>query len=386
MKSFQPPARILMGPGPASPSARVALAQARPALSHLDPAFDGLVEDLKSALLRLAHAPDHAALMVPGPSAAGAEAALCNLLEPGDVAVVAVNGLFSARMADMAERAGADVVRIAHDFGRPVDLEKAEAALWARGAKLLAFVHAETSTGALSDAASLCALAGEHGAMSVVDCVTSLGGVRVDAAAWSADAAFSASYRCLSAPPGVSPLILSPRALEAIRSRQSASRSWVYDLELLMSYWGPRSGRAYHHSAPTPALMGLHEALMEWFEEGEAAVFLRHQRSHEQLAAGLAALELDFYTPRAARTPQLNAVVVPDGVEEAALRSHLLQRWGLEIGAGLGPLKGRIWRIGLMGRSADGPHIRLCLSALADALNAQGRRVSAADALAAAGV
>jgi alanine-glyoxylate transaminase/serine-glyoxylate transaminase/serine-pyruvate transaminase len=384
VKSFQPPARVLMGPGPSEVSPRVLAAAARPTVGHLDPAFQALMEEVKGGLARVFRAPDHACIPLPGPGTLGMEAAMLNLLEPGDTAVVAVNGLFGARMADMAERAGAEVIRVDHEWGEAVDPAKIEGALWARRAKVLAFVHAETSTGALSDAAALCALAREHGALSIVDCVTSLGGVPVEVGEWGADVAYSGTQKCLSAPPGLAPFAFGAGARAAIAARKTPSRTWLADLSLLMSYWGGQGGRAYHHTAPVNAIYGLHEALVAMFEEGLGAAHDRHLRMHEALASGLAALGLDLHVAKPFRMPQLNAVIVPDGVDEAAVRGRMLDRFGVEIGSGLGPLKRRIWRIGLMGASATPRHVRLCLVALADALGAQGQTVSAADALAAA--
>jgi len=375
-----------MGPGPSDVPARVLLAQARPTLGHLDPAFQTIMEEVKDALTRLFHAPGYAAVPLPGPGTCAMEAGIMNILEPGDVAVVAINGVFGGRMADMAERAGAEVVRVEDNWGAPVDPEKVEAALWARRAKLLAFVHAETSTGVMTDPAPLCALAREHGAFSLVDCVTSTAGIPVNADAWGADILYTGTQKCLSAPPGLAPFVISPRALEAVRARSEKARTWLYDLQLLMSYWGGgQGGRAYHHTAPVNAVYGLHEALVAYFEEGEAAAFTRHRAMHERLAAGLAALGLDLHVARAHRLPQLNTVVVPEGVDEARVRAHLLERFSLEIGAGLGPLKGKVWRIGLMGASASETNVMLCLSALGDALSAQGRNISVRDALKAAG-
>lgn len=385
MQSFQPPRRILMGPGPSDVSPRVLSALSRPTVGHLDPAFQDLMEEIKAALARLFNAPDHACVPLPAPGTAGMEAALMNLLEPGDRAVIAVNGVFGGRMVDMAGRAGAEVIRVDAPWGEPVDAAAVEAALAQGPAKVLAFVHAETSTGVRSDAAALCALARRHGALSIVDCVTSLGGVPVDAAAWDADVLYSGTQKCLSAPPGLSPVAFSRRALEAIAARKTPVRNWLLDVSLLMSYWGGEGGRTYHHTAPINALYGLHESLVALFEEGQQAVFVRHARMHEALVAGLEALGLEMLVAPDHRLPQLNTVRVPDGVDEAAVRAHMLDRWDLEIGAGLGPLKGQVWRIGLMGASATPWHVRLCLTALADALAAQGRKVDAAGALAAAG-
>lgn len=384
MQSFQPPRRILMGPGPSDVSPRVLAALSRPTIGHLDPAFQDLMEEIKAALARLFNAPDHACVPLPAPGTAGMEAAIMNLLEPGDTAVVCVNGVFGTRMVDMAGRAGASVITVEDPWGAPVDPAKVEAALAGAGAKVLAFVHAETSTGVRSDAATLCALARRHGALSIVDCVTSLGGVPVDAAGWDADVVYSGTQKCLSAPPGLSPVAFSQRAIAAIGARKEKPRNWLYDIGLLMSYWGGEGGRTYHHTAPINALYGLHESLVALFEEGQQAVFVRHARMHEALVAGLEGLGLEMLVAPDHRLPQLNTVKVPGGVDEAAVRAHVLDHWSLEIGAGLGPLKGQVWRIGLMGASATPWHVRLCLTALADALAAQGVASDKAAALAAA--
>lgn len=298
--------------------------------------------------------------------------------------MIAINGAFGGRMADMADRAGASVVTVDHEWGKPVDLANVEAALAQAPTKVLAFVHAETSTGVRSDAAGLCALARKHGALSIVDCVTSLGGITVDVAAWGADVVYSGTQKCLSAPPGLSPIALSKEAQAAISNRKTKVRNWLCDFNLLMSYWGGEGGRTYHHTAPINALYGLHESLVMLFEEGQQAAYVRHAQMHEALAAGLDAAGLKLLVDPAHRLPQLNAVVVPDGIDEAAVRAHVLKAWNLEIGAGLGPLKGRVWRIGLMGASATPWHVRLCLTALCGALAAQGSKVNAAEVLAAA--
>ena len=389
MQSFQPPRRILMGPGPSDVSPRVLAALARPTIGHLDPEFQALMEEIKAALQRLFNAPDHACVPLPAPGTAGMEAAIMNLLEPGDRAVIAVNGAFGGRMADMAGRAGATVVTVDHEWGQPVDAGRVEAALSEAPTKVLAFVHAETSTGARSDAASLCAVARKHGALSVVDCVTSLGGIVVDVAGWDADVVYSGTQKCLSAPPGLSPIALSKRAQAAITGRKEKVRNWLLDFNLLMSYWGGPDGsggggRTYHHTAPINALYGLHESLVAIFEEGQQAAIVRHARMHEALVAGLEAAGLSMLVDAKDRLPQLNTVRVPDGVDEAAVRAHVLKHWDLEIGAGLGPLKGQVWRIGLMGASATAWHVRLCLTALCEALNAQGFAADAKAALGAA--
>jgi alanine-glyoxylate transaminase/serine-glyoxylate transaminase/serine-pyruvate transaminase len=384
MNSFQPPRRILMGPGPSDVSPRVLAALSRPTIGHLDPAFQDLMEEIKAGLSRLMNAPGYACVPLPAPGTAGMEAAIMNLLQPGERAVIAVNGAFGGRMADMAGRAGATVTTVDHDWGQPVDAARVEAALAEAPTKVLAFVHAETSTGVRSDAAALCAVARRHGALSVVDCVTSLGGIVVDAAAWDADVIYSGTQKCLSAPPGLSPIALSPRAQAAIQARTEKPRNWLLDFQLLMSYWGGDGGRTYHHTAPINALYGLHECLVALFEEGLQASIVRHARVHEALAAGIEALGLEFLVAPPHRLPQLNTVRVPRGIDEAAVRAKVLADWDLEIGAGLGPLKGQVWRIGLMGASASPWHVRLCLTALSEARADPGLAVDARAALAAA--
>jgi alanine-glyoxylate transaminase/serine-glyoxylate transaminase/serine-pyruvate transaminase len=384
LRSFEPPRRILMGPGPSDVSPRVLAALSRPTIGHLDPAFQGLMEEIKAALAEVMKAPGYAIVPLPAPGTAGMEAAIMNLLEPGDTAVVAVNGQFGERMVDMAGRAGAEVVRADQDWGTPVDANKVEAALKGRNVKLLAFVHAETSTGALSQPKPLCDLARAAGALTVVDCVTSLGGVDVDAAGWGADVIYSGTQKCLSAPPGLSPFAMSPAAQAAISARKEKARTWLLDMALLMGYWSGQGGRTYHHTAPINALYGLHEALVVLLEEGLAASHARHRRMHQALAAGIEAAGLSFLVPAEHRLPQLNAVRVPEGVDEAQVRARMLAKYDLEIGAGLGPLRGQIWRIGLMGASATPWHVRLCLTALTDALAAQNFPDRGREALAAA--
>ena len=381
MKSFEAPARVLMGPGPSEVPPRVLAALAQPTVGHLDPAFTALMDEVRGGLQRLFQAPEHACLPLSGPGTLAMEAAMSNLLQPGETAVIAVNGLFGERLAEMAARQGAEVIRVDHAWGEPVDPQRVEAALWARGAKLLAFVHAETSTGVRTEPAPLCRIAREHGALTVVDCVTSLGGIPVEAQAWGADVLYSGTQKCLSAPPGLAPFALGPRAQAAVKARKAPGGSWLNDFGLLMSYWGGDGARSYHHTAPVNAIYGLHEAMVAVFEEGLEARFARHAKMHAALAAGLEALGLGLVVAPEHRLPQLNLVAAPDGVDEAAVRRHMLERFGVEIGAALGPFKGRAWRIGLMGASATPRHVRLCLVALADALAAQGWNGRVRDAL-----
>jgi len=311
------------------------------------------------------------ALTVPvsAPGSAGMETAFVNLVEPGDTVVVCQNGVFGGRMRENVVRAGAKATMVNDAFGTAIDLEKAEAALKAnRGAKALAFVHAETSTGVESDAAALCRLAREHDALAIVDAVTSLGGIPVRADAWGADAIYSGSQKCLSAPPGLSPVTFSDRAVEVITSRKTPVQSWFLDLGLVMGYWQGSGARAYHHTAPINMLYALHEALTALQEEGLDAAFARHRANHERLRDGLAAIGLELLVAEAARLPQLNAVKVPDGVDEAGVRRRLLAEFSIEIGAGLGELAGKIWRIGLMGAGSTAANVDRVVAALAECL------------------
>lgn len=350
--SFQPPRRVLMGPGPSDVSERVLSALARPTIGHLDPAFVGFMDELKD-LLRFAFATkNELTFPVSGPGTAGMETCIMNLVEPGDEVVVAVNGVFGGRLSEMTERVGGKAIRVTEAWGRPVDPKKIQNALKQHpAARLVAFVHGETSTGAKSDALELVKIIHEHGALALVDCVTTLGGCPLEIDAWQIDAAYSGSQKCLSAPPGLSPVTFGPNAIKRIEARRTPVPSWFLDLRLVMAYWGGAK-RTYHHTAPINALYGLHEALLILKEEGREQSWDRHQRHHLALAKGLETLGLSLFVEDSARLPQLNAVSVPPGVDEALVRKRLLDEHGLEIGAGLGELAGRIWRVGLMGHSA----------------------------------
>jgi len=287
-----------------------------------------------------------------------------NLVEPGETVIVCVNGVFGQRMVEVVRRLGATAVVVEDAWGAPVSPEKVEAAFAAHPeARLLAFVHAETSTGARSDAATLAAIARRFGALTLMDCVTSLAGIPVLIDAWGIDAAYAGSQKCLSCTPGLAPVTFSPRAVEKIKARKTPCVSWFQDLDLVMGYWSGAK-RTYHHTAPVNPLYALHEALRIVAEEGREAVWARHAALHAELAAGLEALGLHFVVEPPWRLPQLNAVRVPAGVDEAALRRRLLDEFGLEIGAGLGVFAGQVWRIGLMGHSARPANVALCLAAL----------------------
>ena len=381
--AFAPPARVLLGPGPSDVHPRVLAALAAPLVGHLDPVFVAMMEEVKS-LLRFVFATENAlTIPISGTGSAGMEACVVNLVEPGDEVVVGVNGVFGTRLAEVATRAGATVTRVEAPWGRVVRAEQVEAALRnCRQPKLVALIHAETSTGAWQPLEDAARLAHDHGALFLADCVTSLAGAPVEIDRWGIDAAYSGTQKCLSCPPGLSPITFGPRAVEALRRRKTPVQSWYLDLTLLERYWGEE--RVYHHTAPISMNYALREALRLVAEEGLAARFARHRANHEALAAGLASLGLAFASEEGHRLPMLNAVTVPDGMDEARVRRRLLDAHGIEIGGGLGPMKGRVWRIGLMGESSRRAHVLLLLSALEDALRAEGRRVSAGAALAAA--
>lgn len=370
MSSFNPPKRILMGPGPSDVHDRVRQALARDTIGHLDPRFIQLMDEIMGGLRQAFRTQNQLTMPISAPGSAGQEAAIVNLLEPGDTFVVCVNGVFGSRMAMMAERAGARVVKVEQTWGRAIDVDALRDTMKTAGpVKLVGFVHAETSTGVLSDARAIAAVAQEFDALTLADTVTALGGVPVEIDAWGIDAAYSGTQKCLSCPPGLSPVTFGPRARAAMDARAAPVQSWFLDLSLLTGYWSGAK-RAYHHTAPVNALYGLHESLVMLLEEGLEDAWARHAAMHARLVDGLEALGLHMAVPVGERTPQLNAVTVPDGVDEAGVRAQLLERHNLEIGAGLGPMAGKIWRIGLMGQSCTERHVKLCLGALEEALKA----------------
>jgi alanine-glyoxylate transaminase/serine-glyoxylate transaminase/serine-pyruvate transaminase len=365
IRSFHPPVRTLMGPGPSDVHPRILEAMARPTVGHLDPSFVGMMDEMKALLQYAFRTGNELTLAVSAPGSAGMETCFVNLVEPGDKVIVCQNGVFGGRMKENVERCGGIPVLVQDEWGLPVDPNKVADALTAHpDAKVVAFVHAETSTGACSDVAAITRLAHERGALVIVDAVTSLGGSPLEVDAWEVDAIYSGSQKCLSCTPGLSPVSFGPRAVEKIKSRKTPCQSWFLDLSLVMNYWGGGTKRAYHHTAPINALYGLHEALVMLQEEGLENAWKRHRDMHEALKAGLEALQLRFIVPEASRLPQLNSVAIPEGADDAAVRSALLNRYGLEIGAGLGALAGKVWRIGLMGHSASPKNILFCLSAL----------------------
>ena len=358
-----------MGPGPSDVYPEVLAAMAKPTIGHLDPAFVEFMDELNELLRYTLQTDNTVTLPISAPGSAGMECCLVNLLEAGDKVVIASNGVFGGRMLEIARRCGARPVEIGFEWGTPVDPDKVEDVLKAHpDAVVLAFVHAETSTGVRSDAETLCKLARDYDCLSIVDAVTSLGGIELCVDDWGIDAIYSGTQKCLSAPPGLSPVSFNDAAMAKVKSRKTPPQSWFLDLNLLTGYWGPGAKRAYHHTAPINMLYALHEALRILKREGLENAWSRHAGNHQKLRAGLEAMGLEFYVDAEYRLPQLNAVVVPDGVDEAAVRAYLLNEYNLEIGAGLGPLAGKIWRIGLMGASSSEKHIALCLEGLQAAL------------------
>lgn len=375
-KSFIPPKRILMGPGPSDVSERVLQAMARPTIGHLDPAFVEMMDDMKRLLQYAFQTKNELTMPVSAPGSAGMGTCFVNLLEPGDTAIVCQNGVFGGRMKENVERCGAVPVMVEDEWGKVIDPNKLEDALKAHPeAKLVAFVHAETSTGVQSDAKTLVELAHKHDCVTIVDAVTSLGGTPVLVDDWQIDAIYSGTQKCLSAPPGLSPISFSPRALDVIKNRKHKVQSWFKDLNLVMGYWGSGTKRAYHHTAPINTLYALHEALLMLEEEGLENAWRRHAQHHQALRAGLEAMGIEFIVAEKDRLPQLNAIRIPEGADDAAVRSKLLQDYNLEIGAGLGAFAGKVWRIGLMGSSCTAWHVEYCLNALDTVLTGLGAKI-----------
>lgn len=384
ISSFHPPRRVLLGPGPSDVHQRVLDAMARPTVGHLDPTFSAMMDELKD-LLRYAYQTENALTFpVSAPGSVGMESCFVNLVEPGDKVIVCANGVFGRRMAENVKRCRGELVLIEHAWGMPVDAQRVEDAFRDHpDTRILAFVHAETSTGVASDAKLLTEIAHRHGALAIVDAVTSLGCIPLLVDAWGIDAIYSGSQKGLSCTPGLSPVSFGERAVHKLKHRSSPVQSWFMDLNLVLGYWN-EAKRTYHHTAPVNALYGLHESLVMLAEEGLEASWARHRRNHLALLAGLEALGLELLVQESARLPQLNAVKVPDGIDEPRVRADMLNLHGIEIGAGLGELAGKIFRIGLMGNSSTPDNVRICLAALESVLAAQGRTVTPGAAVAAA--
>jgi alanine-glyoxylate transaminase/serine-glyoxylate transaminase/serine-pyruvate transaminase len=385
IRSFHPPQRTLMGPGPTEIHPRVLTTMSQPAIGYLDPIFVDMMEELKGLLRYVYQTKNALTFPVSGPGSVGMEYCFVNMVAPGDKVIVCINGVFGGRMLENVIRCSGVPVVLEHEWGTPVDPQRLEDALKANpDTKVVAFVHAETSTGCLSDARTLVEVAHRHGALTIVDAVTSLGGCPVLVDEWGIDAVYSASQKCLSCTPGLSPVSFSDRVVEVVKARKDKIRSWFMDMNLLLGYWGATT-RTYHHTAPTNSLYALHEALLLIREETLEDCWARHQRHHIALKTGLQTMGFEFLVKEEHQIPQMNAVRIPGNVtDEAEVRRRLLNEFNLEIGAGLGPLAGKIWRFGTMGYSCRPENVMLCLSALGSVLADMGLSVHVGDAEAAA--
>lgn len=380
--SFSPSPRILLGPGPSEVHPRVLAAMGYPLLGHLDPEFIALMDETQKLLRFVFQTSNALTLAISGTGSAGMETVVVNLIEPGDRMLICVNGVFGGRMADIAGRAGAEVSVIERPYGEVFDPEEVGAAIERVRPKLVGIVHAETSTGAWQPVEEIARLAHDAGAMIAIDTVTSLGGVPVLIDAWGIDAVYSGTQKCLSCPPGLSPVSFSSRAAEAIAKRKTKVQSWYLDVSMIQNYWG--SNRVYHHTAPISMNYALREALAVVVEEGLEARHARHALNASALKAGLAAMGIGVHTVQGHQLPQLTCARIPDGIDDLAVRQRLLRDWGIEIGGGLGSLKGKAWRIGLMGHGSRQSNVTLLLGALETCLRDLGHKLNPGEALAAA--
>lgn len=378
-----PPRRILMGPGPSDISPRVLAALGAPTVGHLDPYFLRIMDETQTMLRQVFRTENKLTLAVSGTGSSGMEACVVNLIEPGDRMLVCINGVFGKRMADVAGRAQAEVTTIERPFGEVFTLHEIADAVKSAQPKVVGIVHAETSTGARQPLEEISQIVHDAGALLLVDCVTSLGGIPVEIDAWGIDAAYSGTQKCLSCPPGLAPVTFSPRALEIIQNRKSKIASWYLDMQMVSNYWSDQS-RAYHHTAPINMNYALHESLRIVLEEGLEARHARHRANHLMLRAGLEALGVEFAVAEEHRLPMLNAVKIPEGVDDKGVRSQLLREFGIEIGGGLGPMAGKTWRIGLMGETSARRNVLLFLAALEACLKSQGADVTPGAGVAAA--
>ncbi|MFT4939261.1 MAG: alanine-glyoxylate transaminase/serine-glyoxylate transaminase/serine-pyruvate transaminase [Paraglaciecola sp.] len=370
LHSFIPPIRTLMGPGPSDVNPLILRALAKPTIGHLDPMFVSLMDEIKLLLQYAFQTKNELTMPVSAPGSAGMEAAFVNLVEPGDKVIVCQNGVFGGRMQQNVIRCGGEAIMVQDEWGTATDLSKVEDALKAHpDTKILAFVHAETSTGVRNDAQALCNLGKQHDCLTLVDAVTSLGGIELDVDGWQIDAIYSGSQKCLSCVPGLSPVSFSAQAIDVIKNRKSPVQSWFLDMDLVMGYWGQGTKRAYHHTAPVNSLYALHESLLILKNEGLENAWHRHNAFHQKLKTGLEGLGLEFVVEEKYRLPQLNMVSIPAGADDAGVRNTLLNEFNLEIGAGLGVLAGKVWRIGLMGYGCNQRNVDYCVSSLAEVLS-----------------
>lgn len=379
---LDPPVRILMGPGPSDVHPRVLEALGKPTVGHLDPYYLEIMNAMQRMLQAVFRTKNPMTLAVSGTGSAGMETTVVNLIEPGDSMVVCVNGVFGGRMIDVAQRAGARVTKVEKPWGEVFSPTNLKAALAAAKPKVVGIVMAETSTGAWQPIEEISALVRDSGAMLLVDAVTALGGINVDVDQWNIDAIYSGTQKCLSCPPGLAPVSFSPRAMEVILARKTKVQSWYLDVTMLAKYWG--SERVYHHTAPINMTYGLYEALRLVLAEGLEACFARHMQNHRALQAGLGAIGIEYAAAPGHQLPMLNAVRIPDGIDDAAIRSGLLNRFGIEIGGGLGAFKGKVWRIGLMGYGSRAANVFVLLSALEQLLAEQKHRFDHGASIAAA--
>lgn len=383
IKELNIPSRILMGPGPSDVHPRVLQAMATPMIGHMDPEFMKVMDEVMQLMRYVFETENELTVSMSGTGSAGMETVFVNLLDPGDEVIVGVNGLFGQRMLDVIERCGAKPIDIHADWGDVFNPEQIETALKDNPkAKFVALVHAETSTGALQPLEDIAKIVHEHDALLIVDAVTSMGGSSIGIDKVGIDACYSGTQKCLSAPPGLAPVTFSKRALEVMENKKEKVQSWYLDLTMIRDYWG--SGRAYHHTAPINMNYALHEALRIIQEEGLQNTIKRHQTLGTALHKGLEAMGLDLHVDETYRLPQLTAVRVPEGVNEAKVRSQLLHDYSIEIGAGLGALQGKIWRIGLMGHSCNTRNVITVLSALEQILVRKGAPIQKGVALEAA--
>jgi alanine-glyoxylate transaminase/serine-glyoxylate transaminase/serine-pyruvate transaminase len=380
-RDINPGDRLLMGPGPSDVPARILQALSAPCIGHLDPYFLSVMNESQLLLRYLFQTQNALTIPVSGTGSAGMETCFVNLVEPGDEVVVCVNGVFGSRMCDIVGRIGGKLIRVDGRWGRAVEPERVQAAVKGKSPKVLAVVHAETSTGACTPLEALAAIASDCGALFLVDCVTSLGGMDVPLDKLKIDAAYSGTQKCISGPPGLSPISFSARAMQALEQRKTPVVSWYLDMSMVRDYWGTQ--RKYHHTAPVNMIYAFREALRIIAEEGLEARFARHRLNHLALVAGIEAMGLSMLVPESERLPMLNAVRIPEGVQDAPIRKALLTNFGIEIGAGLGEFAGKIWRVGLMGHSCCRKNVFLFLSALETVLKAEGFK-AASDAVEAA--
>jgi len=388
ISSFHPPQRTLLGPGPSEINPRVLAASSLPAIGYLDPIFVDMMDELKQLLRYAFQTNNQLTFPLSGPGSVGMESCFVNMVEPGEKVIVMKNGVFGGRMVENVERIGGVAVVVEDQWGEPCDPQKLEDALKKNpDAKIVSFIHAETSTGAQSDAKTLVALAHKYDCLTIVDAVTSLAGTKVLVDEWDIDAIYSGSQKCLSCVPGLSPVSYNEKVIEKVKKRKDKNRvqSWFMDLNLVLGYWGETT-RTYHHTAPINSLFALHESLLLLKEEGLENAWARHHRHHVALKAGIEAMGMSFLVKEAYRLPQMNAIVIPESIaaREAEVRKRLLNEFNIEIGAGLGPLAGKIWRIGLMGYSCKPENVMLCLSALGSVLADMGYPVKVGEAEAAA--